>query len=91
MNGLNVDDSWHIRVYMSGGGYFDDLGPYTLDEIQMMYDAVIFRAGVAIGASGPGFGDSADVYFDLMTVSVSYSLLIASPFFAYAVLEVFEA
>ena len=56
---------------MPGGGYFDDLSPYTLADIQMMYDAVIFRAGVAIGASQIGFGDSADVYVDLLTVNVS--------------------
>lgn len=68
---LNVHDSWHIRVYIPGVGYFDDLGPYTLADIQEMYDAVIFRAGVAIGASQIGFGDSADVYVDLLTVNVS--------------------
>ena len=68
---LSVHDSWHIRVYMPSGGYFDDLGSYTLAEIQEMYDAVIFRAGVAIGASCVGFGDSADVYVDFMKVSVS--------------------
>ncbi len=68
---LNVYDRWHIRVYMPGGGYFDDPGPYTLDEIQEMYDAVLFRAGVAIGASCYGFGDSADVYVDLMKVRAS--------------------
>lgn len=68
---LNVYDSWHIRVYMPGGGYFDDLGPYTLAEIQDMYDAVIFRAGVAIGGSEYGFGDSADVYVDLLKVNAS--------------------
>ena len=64
-------DSWHIRVYMPEGGYFDDWGPYTLDEIQDMYDAVMFRVGVAIGGSGLGFGDSADVYVDFLKVRVS--------------------
>lgn len=68
---LNDYDSWHIRVYMPSGEYSDYLGPYTLDDIQMMYDAVIFRAGVAIGASCYEFGDSADVYVDLFTVNVS--------------------
>jgi len=64
-------DSWHYRVYVPGGGYFDDFGPYTLAEIQAMYDAVIFRAGVAMGASGIGFGDSADVYVDHLMVEAS--------------------
>lgn len=65
------DDSWHYRVYIPGGGYFDDLGPYTLNEIQGMLDAVIFRAGVAMGASDIGFGDSADVYVDHFMVEAS--------------------
>lgn len=64
-------DSWHIRVYMPEGGYFDDWGPYTLDEIKDMYDASMFRAGVAIGGSGLGFGGSADVYVDFLQVKVS--------------------
>lgn len=68
---LSDYDSWHIRVYMPGGGYFDEFGPYTLDEIQGMYDAVLFRAGVAIGASEIGFGGSADVYVDLLKIYAS--------------------
>lgn len=64
-------DSWHYRVYMPGGGYFDDFGPYTISEIQSIFDAVIFRVGVAIGASDIGFGDSADVYIDHMMVEAS--------------------
>jgi hypothetical protein len=64
-------DSWHYRVYMPGSGYFDDFGPYSLAEIQGMFDAKIFRAGVAIGASGFGFGDSADVYVDDLIVEAS--------------------
>ncbi len=89
---LSDHDSWHIRVYMPGDGYFDDLGHYTLAEMQEMYDAVIFRAGVAIGASYVGFGDSADVYVDLLEVNTSRSLLFYSPFFVeYAFLEMFEA
>ena len=62
------DDSWHIRVYHPNVGYFDDFGPYTIAEIQAMYDAEIFRAGVAIGASGVGFGGPADVYVDNLMV-----------------------
>ena len=68
---LREYDSWHIRVYKPGGGYFDDLGPYTLADIQARYDAVIFRAGVAIGASCLGFGGPADVYVDHLMVETS--------------------
>jgi len=61
-------DSWHYRVYHPSVGYFDDFGPYTLAEIQAMFDADVFRAGVAIGASELGFGGPADVYVDHLMV-----------------------
>jgi hypothetical protein len=64
-------DSWHYRVWIPGEGMTDYLESCTLAEIQDMYDAVLFTAGIAMGASEIGFGGPADVYVDHLMVNTS--------------------